>query len=100
MNDAGNSIWNDVVTLASISAAGGIVRRLALGEKASFLAYAVSAATATFAGVAVGLATKDYVNSVGLWLGIVALASYTAPEILALAIIAVRKKGKSEIKKL
>lgn len=100
MNETNQSLWSDIGTLAAISAAGGIVRRLALGERYRFAAFAVSAAVATFAGVSVGLATKDFINSQGLWLGVVALASYSAPELLVLAIMAVKKKGSAEIAKL
>ena len=48
----------------------------------------------------VGFATRDFIQSEGLWLGVVGLSAYAAPEILVIAIIAVKKRGKTEVSKL
>jgi hypothetical protein len=100
MNDQQPSAWTDAATLLSISLAAGVVRRLALGEKYTLAAFAISAAIATFVGIMVGFATRDFIQSEGLWLGVVGLSAYAAPEILVIAIIAVKKRGKTEVSKL
>lgn len=100
MNDQQPSVWGDAMTLLSLSVAGGIVRRLALGEKYTLAAFAISSAIAAFVGISVGFATRDFIHSEGLWLGVVALSSFSAPELLVIAIMAVKKKGKTEVNKL
>lgn len=100
MNDQQPSAWGDAATLLSISIAAGVVRRLALGERYTLAAFAISSAIATFVGIMVGFSTRDFIHSDGLWLGVVGLSAYAAPELLVIAIMAVKKKGKSEVNKL
>lgn len=100
MNDPQTSIWNDALTLLSISVFGGVIRRLSLGEKYTLGAFAISACIAAFVGVSVGMAIKDYVASEGLRLGVVAVSSFSAPELLVIAVMAIKKKGSTEVKKL
>lgn len=100
MNEPQPSAWSDAATLFSISIAAGVVRRLALGEKYTLAAFAVSSIIATFVGIMVGFATRDFIHSDGLWLGVVGLSAYAAPELLVIAIMAIKRRGKTEVSKL
>jgi hypothetical protein len=56
--------------------------------------------SASITAMFVGLATKDYFHSVGLWLAVSGGAGYTAPEIADYLIRWVKAKGEQEIKKV
>lgn len=56
--------------------------------------------SASLVAMFVGLATKDYFHSQGLWLACVGGAGYSAPEVADYFIRWVKAKGEQEIKKV
>lgn len=75
-------------------------RMLLSTEPVSFGFVARRFLAASITAALVGLGTKDYFTSTGLWLAVSGGAGYAAPEVTDYFLRWVRAKGESELKKV